>query len=69
MPPTATGKKRYGIKQISVLGLSPTEEPSQKQLENIVKTAKEHNIKYVILKAMSAAKSPRSSKKKSEPKV
>ncbi|MPQ27052.1 metal ABC transporter solute-binding protein, Zn/Mn family [Bacillus paralicheniformis] len=41
-------EKRYGIKQISVLGLSPTEEPSQKQLENIVKTAKEHKIKYVI---------------------
>lgn len=41
-------EKRYGIKQISVLGLSPTEEPSQKELEKIVKTAKEHDIKYVI---------------------
>ncbi|AJO19648.1 MULTISPECIES: metal ABC transporter substrate-binding protein [Bacillus] len=49
-------EKRYGIKQISVLGLSPTEEPSQKQLENIVKTAKEHNIKYVIFESNVSSK-------------
>lgn len=41
-------EKRYDIKQISVLGLSPTQEPSQKQLQNIVETAKKHNIKYVL---------------------
>ncbi len=39
---------RYGIEQISVLGLSPTEEPSQKELQNIIETAKEHDIKYII---------------------
>ena len=49
-------EKRYGIKQISVLGLSPTEEPSQKQLENIVKTAKEHNIKYIIFESNVSSK-------------
>ncbi|KEZ49756.1 metal ABC transporter solute-binding protein, Zn/Mn family [Metabacillus indicus] len=39
---------RYGIEQISVLGLSPTQEPSQKQLQTIVETAKENKINYVI---------------------
>ncbi|MFK2825185.1 zinc ABC transporter substrate-binding protein [Bacillus sp. B190/17] len=41
-------EKNYGIKQISVAGLSPTNEPSQKQLKEIIETAKEHQIKYVI---------------------
>lgn len=41
-------EKRYGLKQISVAGLSPTNEPSQKQLENIVKQAKKDHIKYFI---------------------
>ncbi|MFD1739190.1 metal ABC transporter solute-binding protein, Zn/Mn family [Bacillus salitolerans] len=39
---------RYGIEQISVTGLSPTNEPSQKDLRTIIETAKNHNIKYVI---------------------
>ncbi|WCL58519.1 zinc ABC transporter substrate-binding protein [Bacillus safensis] len=41
-------EKRYGIEQISVLGLSASEEPSQKQLENIVQKAEQHHIQYVI---------------------
>ncbi|USK33024.1 metal ABC transporter substrate-binding protein [Bacillus sp. F19] len=41
-------EERYGIQQISVLGLSPTQEPSQKQLQSIIETAKEHHIKYII---------------------
>ncbi|MGY3716728.1 metal ABC transporter solute-binding protein, Zn/Mn family [Sutcliffiella cohnii] len=39
---------RYGINQISVTGLSPTDEPSQRQLTEIIKTAQENDIKYVI---------------------
>ncbi|MEH7387747.1 zinc ABC transporter substrate-binding protein, partial [Bacillus sp. JJ1521] len=39
-------ESRYGVKQISVSGLSPTNEPSQKDLKNIINTAKEHNIKF-----------------------
>jgi zinc transport system substrate-binding protein len=39
---------RYGIKQISVSGLSPTNEPSQQELTKIIDTAKEHDIKYVL---------------------
>ncbi|WP_246941474.1 metal ABC transporter solute-binding protein, Zn/Mn family [Bacillus pinisoli] len=39
---------RYGIEQISVSGLSPTNEPSQQELTNIIETAKEHDINYVL---------------------
>jgi zinc transport system substrate-binding protein len=39
---------RYDIKQLSVSGLSPTNEPSQKELAELIKTAKQHHIKYVI---------------------
>jgi zinc transport system substrate-binding protein len=38
----------YGIEQLAVAGLSPTEEPSQKELKEIIETAKEHSIQYVI---------------------
>ncbi|OKL36772.1 metal ABC transporter solute-binding protein, Zn/Mn family [Domibacillus mangrovi] len=41
-------EKSYGIEQISIAGLSPTEEPSQKELKEIADTAREHGIKYVI---------------------
>lgn len=39
---------RYGVHQISIAGLSPTNEPSQKQLKNIIKEAEKHKIKYII---------------------
>lgn len=39
---------RYGIEQISISGLSTSSEPSQKELEKIVKTAKEQNIKHIF---------------------
>jgi zinc transport system substrate-binding protein len=41
-------ESRYGIEQISVTGLSPTQEPSQRQLTQIIDTAKENDIQYVI---------------------
>ncbi|MED4453127.1 metal ABC transporter solute-binding protein, Zn/Mn family [Metabacillus fastidiosus] len=49
-------QERYGIEQISVLGLSPTQEPSQKQLQNIIETAKKHNIKYVLFESNVSSK-------------
>lgn len=39
---------RYGLEQISISGLSTTNEPTQKQLEQIVSTAKKDNIHYVL---------------------
>ncbi|AEH46730.1 metal ABC transporter substrate-binding protein [Parageobacillus thermoglucosidasius] len=47
---------RYGIKQLSVSGLSPTNEPSQKELAEIVKIAKQHHIKYVIFEQNTTSK-------------
>jgi zinc transport system substrate-binding protein len=41
-------EKRYGIKQISISGQSTTNEPSQKELKNLISHAKEENIKYVL---------------------
>lgn len=38
---------RYGIKQISVTGLSPTNEPSVKHMEEIITKAKELNASYI----------------------
>ncbi|MFS1518926.1 metal ABC transporter solute-binding protein, Zn/Mn family [Bacillus sp. SCS-151] len=39
---------RYGIEQIAITGLSPTQEPSLKQLQNIIEESKEHGLHYVI---------------------
>ena len=39
---------RYGIEQISISGLSSSSEPSQKRLENIIKTAKEEDMRYIF---------------------
>ncbi|MBT2691000.1 zinc ABC transporter substrate-binding protein [Bacillus sp. ISL-47] len=38
----------YGLKQIGISGLSPSAEPSQKQLEEIVKTAENAELKYIL---------------------
>ncbi len=38
----------YGIKQLSISGLSTSDEPSQKQLAEIARLAKENNLNYVI---------------------
>ncbi|OAH57831.1 hypothetical protein AWH48_02120 [Domibacillus aminovorans] len=47
---------RYGLKQISIAGLSPTDEPSQKELQTIIKDAREKNVKYVIFEQNVASK-------------
>jgi zinc transport system substrate-binding protein len=41
-------EKRYGLKQLSISGISSTAEPSQKDLEEIVKLAKEKELKYIL---------------------
>ncbi|MDP4086279.1 MAG: zinc ABC transporter substrate-binding protein [Bacillota bacterium] len=41
-------ENRYGLKQISISGLSTTNEPSQKQLENIVSNAKQEGLHYIL---------------------
>lgn len=41
-------EERYGIEQVSISGLSTTNEPSQKELEKIIAQAKQKNIKYIL---------------------
>lgn len=38
----------YGIEQISVSGLSPSDEPSQKELIEIIQLAKSNHIKHIL---------------------
>lgn len=38
----------YGMEQVAIAGLNSQSEPSQKQLAQIVKEAKNHNIHYVL---------------------
>lgn len=38
---------RYHLHQVSVTGISPTNEPSQKQLQAIVQLAKEHGLSHI----------------------
>ncbi|GGD24334.1 hypothetical protein GCM10011389_35210 [Pontibacillus salipaludis] len=41
-------EKAYGLEQIAISGLSPTNEPSQKQLESIIKKSKENKISTIL---------------------
>ncbi|GIN60026.1 adhesin [Robertmurraya siralis] len=41
-------EKRYGIKQISISGLSSSNEPTQKQLKEIITMAKRHGLKHIF---------------------
>ncbi|MFD2446524.1 metal ABC transporter solute-binding protein, Zn/Mn family [Bacillus sp. CGMCC 1.16607] len=41
-------EKRYDLHQISISGLTTSSEPTQKDLEEIVKIAEEKNIKFIL---------------------
>ncbi|WP_173917691.1 metal ABC transporter solute-binding protein, Zn/Mn family [Halobacillus sp. Marseille-Q1614] len=41
-------EKTYGIEQVAVSGLSPENEPSQKELQNIVETAEKQGLNHVL---------------------
>lgn len=47
---------RYGLNQIPISGLSPSEEPSPKKLREIVKTAREHQVKYILFETLVSSK-------------
>ena len=40
---------RYGLKQLPVLGLSTTDEPTQNELKNLVELAKKHHLKTILV--------------------
>ncbi len=39
---------RYGLEQISVSGLSPTNEPTQKQIKKIIEETRAHDIQFIL---------------------
>lgn len=43
--------KQYGLKQLSISGLSPSVEPSQKELQSIIDYARENEIKFIMFDA------------------
>lgn len=46
----------YGLKQISIAGFSPEEEPSSKQLAEVAKFAKDNQIKYIFFESLVSPK-------------
>ncbi|MCU9614294.1 zinc ABC transporter substrate-binding protein [Caldibacillus lycopersici] len=40
---------RYGIEQLSISGMSSTDEPSQKQLQHIIEEVQEQNLNYILV--------------------
>lgn len=41
--------QRYGIEQIGITGISPNQEPSQRQLQYIIKLAEDNDLNHVML--------------------
>ncbi|MFM1655354.1 metal ABC transporter substrate-binding protein [Brevibacillus sp. B_LB10_24] len=48
--------KQYGLTQVPISGLSPEEEPSPAQLIEIVKFAKEHDVKTIFFETLVSPK-------------
>lgn len=48
--------KRYGLKQISISGISPEDEPSPKELKKIIEEVKKHNVKYIFFETLVSGK-------------
>jgi zinc transport system substrate-binding protein len=47
-------EERYGITQIAINGLTSSEEPSQKQLTEIIVQSKKHDLEYVLFEQNSS---------------
>lgn len=48
--------KRYGLAQIPIMGLAPDAEPSPKAMAEIVKQAREHDVKYIFFETLVSPK-------------
>lgn len=49
-------ENRYGIEQIPITGLSPSQEPSQKELKKVVDFTREHKVKYILFETFATPK-------------
>ena len=47
---------RYGLEQIAISGLSPSEEPSQKELQEIIALAEKHDVRYILFETLAMPK-------------
>ncbi|PTX60295.1 zinc transport system substrate-binding protein [Melghirimyces profundicolus] len=43
---------RYGLNQVAVSGLSPSDEPSAKELREVVKIARKHKVNYILFETL-----------------
>ncbi|MGA8944250.1 MAG: metal ABC transporter substrate-binding protein [Thermoactinomyces sp.] len=48
--------KRYGLEQIAVSGLSPSDEPSPQELKKIIEHVKEHDIDVILFETLVSSK-------------
>ncbi|WP_088041999.1 metal ABC transporter substrate-binding protein [Bacillus sp. EAC] len=49
-------EQHYGLEQIPITGLSPSQEPSQKELKKVVDFVKEHHVKYILFETFATPK-------------
>ena len=47
---------RYGLNQISISELSPSEEPSPGKLREVVETARKHRVRYILFETLVSSK-------------
>ncbi|WP_432403318.1 metal ABC transporter substrate-binding protein [Wukongibacter sp. M2B1] len=47
---------RYGLKQVSISGLTPQEEPSAFKMAQITELVKEHGVKYIFYETLTSPK-------------
>jgi zinc transport system substrate-binding protein len=47
---------RYGLEQIAISGITPSDEPTQKELDEVITFAKEHDVKYILFETLVSAK-------------
>ncbi|TKI57991.1 zinc ABC transporter substrate-binding protein [Brevibacillus antibioticus] len=48
--------KRYGLEQVAISGVNPSDEPSTTELKSLVEHVKEHNISYVLFETLVSPK-------------
>ncbi|HHW03888.1 MAG TPA: zinc ABC transporter substrate-binding protein [Thermoanaerobacterales bacterium] len=48
--------KRYGLRQISIKGLSPQEEPSPKKMADLAELCRQKDIKYIFFETLASPK-------------
>lgn len=46
----------YGLQQLSISGLTPSDEPTQQELQHIIEEAKAHQVKYILFETMVSGK-------------